>query len=241
MNVFNRLIKNKNLLKIQTNSLLRINKKNFIIGEQVQKGRELEKLILQNTRKEDQIEFYEPKTPLVFENNLHRLIEIPDKLVLNLKYRTRLLSAGRVVSFTYCLWSLVTFRWIHAAVSGIICFTLSGYNQLITLSRAKTVYRADLLDNGKVVRFEFFYPQKVDVDGKPKIINTFIEEDINRIRLLADDETEFMEKMNPKLLEQFTPIIVDKNIFLVLKESIVKDPEIWDAILLGKYIVLKKE
>jgi len=159
---------------------------------------------------------------IVFRDGKYKVIEANSKMKTTLKLMEGgLILINVLVGYKFAT-SLLFLRPLKSVFyGGLLFFTMRGYYGIAD-NKKYIIDSIYLLEDGLRVQ--------VQVDKKT------ITSDIKDIRRLKQNEGMFFTRIMPQVHEEFFPIIIDKQFYLIPKLIQVYNSEILSIITNGKYI-----
>jgi hypothetical protein len=174
-----------------------------------------------------QEEFYEPTETLIFKENIYPILQMEESYKKKIKVIEYLLYVALGLTGYKTITSLLHIRPFRTILWGGAFFISARLFRGILKNKTFIISAINLLNDGKKVQLV--------LESGTKVV------DIKDIRRITNDEARYFQLMMGPGHERYRPLVVDKEIYVIWKESTVYDKEILSAVSSGKYIKIKGE
>jgi hypothetical protein len=171
------------------------------------------------------VEYFEPTEPVVFKDKKYIVLESPDTDKMSNFIQYGALLPLSMLSGYKLITSIINFKILGSICWGVIFTGITRLMLGFIQNKHFMIKVINLLEDGKMVEIETF-AQKFNVD-------------ISDIRKVTPEEALYYSNVIGG--NDFFPIVVKDEIFILSKGSLINDKTLFSAISNGNYIKLTQE
>jgi hypothetical protein len=205
-------------------SVYNVSKKNFFFSNKDDFTEE----VLKNKKSDMKENWYETSETLVFQNGKYFVLKVhPREIKIVQVFEYLMLTPALLFTGYKFVRNLISLRPVRTVLWGAAFLVFLRIYQGAYVNKNYFIYELHLLEDGKRVEI---------TKAKGKIVA-----DINTIRRLTPEEALYFAQIMPDAHVNYIPIIVENQFFLIFKNSIINDKEIFAAITSSQNIKVKEE